>query len=155
MKLWEILVPTLRDNKPVRTRSHKEWDRRVREISNGLTILKPGVGQWTSPDGELFIERMIPVRIACSKEQIEQIAALTADFYKQIAVMYYLVSEASESKAGFFRQCLGSRRNKVPFDSESQALQSIDFVKTTGKAKRPSRAYLCEVCQKWHLTSKR
>jgi hypothetical protein len=36
MKLWEILVLTLREDTPVRTRSHKEWDRRVRAISGDV-----------------------------------------------------------------------------------------------------------------------
>lgn len=92
-KLWEILVPTLRNDTPVRTRSHKEWDRRVRAISGGLTVLKPGKGQWVSPTGVLHSERMIPVRIACTEEQIEKIAKITADFYEQEAVMFYLLSE--------------------------------------------------------------
>ena len=95
MKLWEILVPTLRNEKPVRTRSHKEWDARVRRIAGGLTILKPVKGEWVSPSGELFSERMIPVRIMCSEEQIEQVADLTAEFYCQEAVMYYLIAEKS------------------------------------------------------------
>lgn len=90
--LWEIFVPTIRDDKPVRTRSHKEWDARVRKISGGLTILTPAKGQWVSPSGELCEERMIPVRIMCSKAQIEEIADITAEFYKQDAIMYYLIS---------------------------------------------------------------
>ncbi len=95
-QLWEILVPTVRDGKPVRTRSHKEWDARVRRIAGGLTILKPAKGQWINPcDGELFEERMIPVRIMCSDIDIEKIADMTAEFYKQKAVMYYLVSKAA------------------------------------------------------------
>lgn len=36
---------------------------------------------------------MIPVRIACSEEQIHGIAKFTAGYYQQEAVMYYLVSE--------------------------------------------------------------
>jgi hypothetical protein len=97
-QLWEIFVPTERDGKPVRTRSHKEWDARVRRISGGLTILKPAKGQWISPTGELFEERMIPVRILCTKKDIEKIADITASFYNQAAVMYYLVSESAYIK---------------------------------------------------------
>ncbi len=92
MDLWEILVPTIMNGKPIHTRYHRVWDTKVRKISNGLTILMPGKGQWVSPNGELFVERMIPVRIACTEEQINQIADLTADYYKQQAVMYYLLS---------------------------------------------------------------
>ena len=94
MQLWEILVPTVRKNgKPFRTRYHRVWDAKVRAIANGLTILKPAKGQWVSPDGELFQERMIPVRIACTREQIDQIIDLTAQYYEQLAVMAFKISD--------------------------------------------------------------
>ena len=92
-KLWEILVPTLRNKEPVKTRSHREWDTRVRRIAGGLTIFKPVKGEWISPDGELFSERMIPVRIMCSEENINKIADMTSKFYDQRAVMFYMISE--------------------------------------------------------------
>lgn len=92
-KLWEILVPTIRPNgKPIRTRFHRVWDDKVRAFSTGSTILKPVKGKWASPDGELFVERMIPVRISCSANDIEKIADMTAKYYEQQAVMYYLIS---------------------------------------------------------------
>ncbi len=69
------------------------WDQKVRQIANGLTILAPAKGQWVSQTGELFAERMIPVRIACTKDQIELISDMTAAYYDQLAIMYYLVSE--------------------------------------------------------------
>ena len=79
-KLYEILVPTLIDRDEVggtnttaiRTRYHRVWDERVRKISNGLTILRPAKGQWEYK-GRLYEERMIPVRIACTAEQMEEI----------------------------------------------------------------------------------
>ena len=96
-KLWEILVPTVmeRDGKlrPIRTRYHRVWDEQIRAISNGLTILEPAKGQWVSPEGKLFSEKMIPVRIACTEEDIRKIANLTAQYYRQKAVMYYVVSK--------------------------------------------------------------
>lgn len=93
MFLYEILVPTVKNNgKPIKTRCHREWDRRVRRITKGLTILAPAKGQWISPDGELFAERMIPVRIMCKEEEIEEIVNITAKFYEQKAVMYYCIS---------------------------------------------------------------
>jgi len=91
--LWEILVPTIMDGKPVRTKYHKKWDEKVRAISNGLTILKPAKGEWISSSGELFAERMIPVRIACSEDAIEEIMDITISYYKQEEVMAYKVSE--------------------------------------------------------------
>ena len=93
-QLFEILVPCVRnDGRPIRTKCHREWDGRVRRVANGLTVFQPVKGQWLSPAGELFAERMIPVRIMCSIEQIEVIALLTAKFYDQQAVMYYRVSD--------------------------------------------------------------
>jgi len=92
--IWEILVPTVTPGgRPIRTRQHREWDKRVRRIAGGLTVLSPAKGQWVSPDNELFEERMIPVRIACSAYQINVIAEVTASFYKQQAVMFYRISD--------------------------------------------------------------
>lgn len=91
--LWEILVPTIKDGKPVKRRYHRVWDNKVREISNGLTILTPAKGQWISAEGTIVEERMIPVRIACTKEAIEKIADLTLRYYNQDAVMYYRISD--------------------------------------------------------------
>lgn len=91
--LWEVLVPTIMGGKPIRTKYHREWDKKVRALSGGLTILTPAKGNWVAPDGELFIERMIPVRIMCSELQMIRISDFTANYYKQQAVMYYVVSE--------------------------------------------------------------
>jgi len=94
MMLFEILVPCqTNQGRPIRTRQHKEWDRRVRRITGGLTVLPPTKGQWVSPSGKIFCERMIPVRIAATAEQMDQIADMTAAFYEQEAIMYYKVSE--------------------------------------------------------------
>ena len=93
MILFEILVPCVSNTgKPFRTRQHKEWDRQVRRRTGGLTIMSPSRGQWTSLDGELFSERMIPVRIATNYLTMEKIADMTARFYDQEAVMFYEIS---------------------------------------------------------------
>lgn len=92
--LYEILVPTVRNNGvPIRRRCHKVWDAQVRKISGGLTIMSPAKGQWISPDGELFAERMIPVRILCSERSIHEIADWTAKYYDHKAIMFYRVSD--------------------------------------------------------------
>lgn len=65
----------------------------MRALTGGLTILRPAIGQWLSPKGELFKERMIPVRIACSRAQIEEIINFTLTYYDQLAVMAYKVSD--------------------------------------------------------------
>jgi hypothetical protein len=116
--MWEILVPTeKRIKSPMprpeddwgddvagalenwqrrnsyTTRYHKVWDAEVRRITGGLTILTPAKGQWVSPDGELFIERMIPVRIVATRAQIEQIIDMTMIYYDQLAVLCFKISD--------------------------------------------------------------
>jgi hypothetical protein len=94
--LYEILVPTVsrKTGKPISTRFHRVWDAKVREISKGLTILKPAKGQWVCPNsGVLYTERMIPVRIACGPNEISKIASMTCEYYDQLAVMYYKISD--------------------------------------------------------------
>lgn len=95
MILYEVLVPTVRNNgKPYRTRHHREWDKQVRRITNGLTIQAPAKGQWVSPSGDLFIERMIPVRIIATKEQILEVLRLTFKHYSdQLAILCFKVSD--------------------------------------------------------------
>lgn len=93
--LWEILVPTTMNNpsNPCRIGHHKEWDKRVRKISGGLTILEPAKGQWIDCESmELYEERVIPVRIACTEDEIRKIIDITIQHYRQEAVMAYLVS---------------------------------------------------------------
>lgn len=96
VSMWEILVPTekrLEPGKFYTTRYHRVRDMKVREITGGLTILTPAKGQWVSPTGELFVERLIPVRIAATREQIEQVIDLTIKYYDQLAVMCYKISD--------------------------------------------------------------
>lgn len=93
MKLYEILVPCqYNDGKFVSTRHHRAWDEKVRRISNGLTVFKPGHGTW-SKDGTVYLERVIPVRIACTDYQMQMIVEITQLHYEQLAVMYYVVSD--------------------------------------------------------------
>jgi hypothetical protein len=92
-ELWEVLVPTMsRDGKPFRTRFHRVWDKKVEAISGGLTILTPGKGTWVHEE-QTVRERMIPVRVMCTREQIDQIVDLTLEYYDQLAVMAYRVSD--------------------------------------------------------------
>jgi hypothetical protein len=91
--LWEILVPTVRnDGRPIRTKFHRVWDERVRAISGGLTIMPVAKGQWVHKD-ELFKERMIPVRIIATRKQMDKIIDMTMEYYEQLAVLAYKISE--------------------------------------------------------------
>lgn len=95
--MWEILVPTERRSEPgkhYRTRYHRVWDAKVRAITGGLTIMAPTRGQWVNPStGELSNERMIPVRIVATREEIEIVAELTLVYYDQLAVLCYKISD--------------------------------------------------------------
>jgi hypothetical protein len=99
--LWEILVPTeyrlekQKDGtaKYYRTKYHKVWDAKVRAISGGLTVCVPAKGQWVSKEGELFTERMIPVKIIATKTQINEIVDFTLKYYDQLAILAYKVSD--------------------------------------------------------------
>ena len=91
--MWEILVPTVsNDGKPFHTRYHRVWDTKIRTLANGLTILNPVKGQWVSPDGDFFRERMIPVRVLCSEPDINKIIDFTMEYYGQDAVLAYCIS---------------------------------------------------------------
>jgi len=91
--LWEILVPKC-DNSgnEFSLEYHQEWDRFVREESGGLTIMRSAQGQWISPDGQMFREKMIPVRIFCNEEGIDKIIQYTLEYYDQEAVLAYEIS---------------------------------------------------------------
>ena len=92
--MWEILVPTINnDGKPFKTKYHRVWDDKVQEISGGLTILTPTKGKRVSPCGTEFHERMIPVRIIANRDQIEKIVDMTMDYYSQLAILAYKISD--------------------------------------------------------------
>ena len=95
--MWEILVPTERRKEPGKfytTRYHRVWDGKVRAITGGLTVMAPARGQWVNPTtGELFQERMIPVRIMATRTEIEAVVDLTLEYYDQIAVICYKISD--------------------------------------------------------------
>jgi len=93
-QLWEILVPAS-NNKGLHFsyKHHKEWDEFVKNITDGLTIMKTAKGQWTNPIGKVYIDKMIPCRIICTQEQINQIIDFTLEHYNQEAILAYLISE--------------------------------------------------------------
>ncbi len=91
--LWEILVPAhSNEGLEFSMEHHRAWDENVRSISGGLTILRTAKGQWLDPDDQLFLDRMIPVRVYCTEEEIDRIIHLTISHYDQKAVMAYQVS---------------------------------------------------------------
>lgn len=92
--MWEVLVPTIHghSNNPVKVKHHRVWDEKVREITGGLTINSPSKGQWVNSEGKIFTERVIPVRIMATEEEINQIVDFTIKHYHQEAVMFYKIT---------------------------------------------------------------
>lgn len=92
-RIWEILIPKY-SNEGIEypVEYHKLWDEKIRQLAGGITILKTAKGQWISPNGQLFVEEMIPVRIYCSEENIEKIIGYTLQHYEQKAVFAYEIS---------------------------------------------------------------
>lgn len=92
--LWEILIPAYsNEGKKFPIKYHREWDKKARKISGGLTILSGAKGHWFNSSGKLLVEEMIPVRIFCSKKEIKKIAKETLNYYSQEAIMYYQLSK--------------------------------------------------------------
>lgn len=117
-KLWAVLVPCeMKDQqtgklRPIRVRQHRVWDAKVRSITGGLTIMQPARGQWVSPTGELFAERMIPVHIACTREQLDEVLDYSLQFYNQEAMFAYLISEVAIIKHRKAEHEIPKRRNR-------------------------------------------
>jgi len=55
--------------------------------------LTPAKGKWVSPSGDVFHERMIPVRIIATREQILDIIDMTMEYYEQEAILAYRISD--------------------------------------------------------------
>lgn len=98
-ELWEILVPRYSNSGiEYNIDYHHAWDEQVRQIAGGITILRTAKGHWINPQGILFVEEMIPVRIHCTEPDIEKICDLTLKYYDQEAVFTYKVSSEVKVK---------------------------------------------------------
>ena len=92
--VWQILVPCKRnDGRPIHVRFHRIWDKKVKEISGGLTIHLPTKGKWINPEGKLFEEKMIPVTFIATREEVEDICRYTIKYYEQEAVLCYKLAD--------------------------------------------------------------
>jgi hypothetical protein len=92
-EMWEILVPASNKIQEFTYEHHKAWDEFVIGISGGITIMKTVKGEWVSPNNVRFKDRMIPVRIKCSGDDIDKIIDFTIKHYEQEAVLAYKISE--------------------------------------------------------------
>jgi hypothetical protein len=93
MPIYEILLPTQMNGEPIELDHHRRWDRKVRTVSDGLTIFSEAIGQWVSPNGQLIRETVLPVRIVCSLIEMRRIALMTVAHYAQDVVLFYEISD--------------------------------------------------------------
>lgn len=80
------------DGRPIHLRHHRVWDKAVEKISGGMTIYHPARGRWTHEE-QRYVERMIPVRVMCTEDDIKKILGFTILHYEQIEVIAYRVSD--------------------------------------------------------------
>ena len=72
---------------------HLECDSFVKEITVGLTMHRVAKGEWINPSGELYKDKMIPVHVSCTEEEIYKIIDFTIKHYDQEAVTAYAISD--------------------------------------------------------------
>lgn len=82
LNMYEFIVPAVEDYKV-----HYEWDEKVSRLVGGLTILDEAKGAWLDAERNVIKETVIQVKIACEPQFVEKIMDLTAEHYKQQAVM--------------------------------------------------------------------
>ena len=92
-KLWELLVPKYSNaGKEYPIEYHRSWDEQVRQIAGGITIFRTAKGHWISPEGQIFVDEMIPVRVHCTEPDLDKILDFTLENYHQEAVFAYEIS---------------------------------------------------------------
>jgi hypothetical protein len=94
LQMYEILVPASSKEQKFTIEHHRAWDAFVTNITGGLTISRCTKGTWFDREsGEVIKDRMIPVKIACTRKQIKEIMNFTLEHYAQIEVIAYPISQ--------------------------------------------------------------
>jgi hypothetical protein len=91
--MWEILIPAYDDKEEFTIDHHKVFDGFVKEKAGGITILRGAKGEWISPEGELYKDKIIPCRICCSFGDIKSIMEFALEHYNQKTIMAYKISD--------------------------------------------------------------
>tara|TARA_R110000824_G_scaffold400038_1_gene606672 strand:+ start:4577 stop:4948 length:372 start_codon:yes stop_codon:yes gene_type:complete len=91
--LWEILIPASSTKTQFSGVHHKAWYAKIIELAGGLSVFKTLKGEWISPNGEVFKDRMSPVRISCTLPEIKHIMFITKAHYDELEIMAYKVSD--------------------------------------------------------------
>ncbi|MGA2875723.1 MAG: hypothetical protein ABSE82_09315 [Nitrososphaerales archaeon] len=98
--LWEILVPEADNAKVPFSEEHHEAFRRIlRGIrgNDGTTCNATALGYWLDKKtGEVYTEKMIPVRFRACRADAERMSEHARKYYKQVAIMAYRVASAGD-----------------------------------------------------------
>lgn len=98
--VWRIMVPKAYNNgRRIPASRVRKWERLVVGIGGGYTAYPTAKGAWREREGSRTqTENMRPVDILCSEPQISEIAAITAEHFKQKAVLAYKVCSIRDVK---------------------------------------------------------
>lgn len=92
--MWRIMVPVAYNNRRRIPRAVvKKWEKMVESIGKGYTANPVAKGSWKPNDSKpAQVEYMRPVDVFCQREQMEEIAMITAEYFRQKEVLYFKVS---------------------------------------------------------------
>ena len=93
LPMWEIFVPASNIDAEFSYEHHKIFDEFVKQKAQGITVMRGAKGEWISPSGVLFKDRIIPCRICCSIGDIHSIMRFALKHYNQEAIMAYKISD--------------------------------------------------------------
>lgn len=91
--MWEIFVPASYGKNEYTYEHHKKFDEYVKQKAGGITVLRGAKGEWISPEGKLYKDKIIPCRICCSQCDIVNIMKFALKHYNQKAIMAYKISD--------------------------------------------------------------
>lgn len=92
--LFEIALPLNTNDGENYNAAHKAWTVQAAKVAGGFTQRPPGLGMWQDK-GTLYVDDMIPYRLACSAEQF---AALVDEAFRlfpdQLAIFTARIGDA-------------------------------------------------------------
>lgn len=95
MILYEFLLPVRsNDGSEIPDRIYKGLLGRILALAGGYTLPGKALGGWINGQGSTQVENMLPLRVACTPDQAQEIVAMIADtFPDQESLMSYVLSD--------------------------------------------------------------
>ncbi len=90
--LWAVLVPVQDKHGVMFPQRHHDWFfKKVRRISGGITRNPMAQGEWKHKR-RLYSEPVVSLMFLATDEEADKVAATGRKHYRQIEVIYYVVS---------------------------------------------------------------